>query len=363
MAAKSEIQWTGSTWTPVRARNLATGKVGWHCEHATTGCIHCYSERQNIWTGTGLPFKPGHRKDVELFLDEKMLLAPLTWKKPRPIFVCSMTDAFADFVPDEWLDNMFAIMALCQHHTFQVLTKRAERMRAYITSRSQPGPQGDEAPAVDIRIRMTAHHAPPGKWAQRITWPLPNVWLGVSAERQEEASDRIPQLLQTPAALRFVSLEPLIGPIDLHPSWLPCPACKGRGYYLPNFAANHFVPCERCLTLARECGVTILPGQQATPGPRLGWIIVGGESGDEPRPMSIRWVDDIAQDCRAAGVPCFVKQLGAKPYVGYETGYRQFLKYDHPKGGNPEEWPAHLRIREMPPLVSAVAPAAQPALL
>src|ERR1043166_3823667 len=131
MAANSKIEWTDASWTPIRARNLKTGKIGWHCEHVTSGCEFCYAENMNKRLGTGLSFKPGHRKDIQIFLDETMLLAPLRWKKPRMIFVCSMTDAFADFVKDEWLDKMFAVMALCPQHTFQVLTKRPERMREW----------------------------------------------------------------------------------------------------------------------------------------------------------------------------------------------------------------------------------------
>jgi protein gp37 len=113
MGDRSNIEWTDASWTPIRARNLATGKIGWHCEHATTGCEFYYAEGMNKRLGTGLPFKPGHRADIEIFLDDEMLLAPLRWKKPRRIFVCSMTDAFADFVTDEWLDKIFAVMALC----------------------------------------------------------------------------------------------------------------------------------------------------------------------------------------------------------------------------------------------------------
>src|SRR5258708_16196189 len=126
MADRSAIEWTDATWTPIRAR---TDNVGWHCEHVSEGCRNCYAEGINRRLGTGLSFKPALKP--ALFLDEKMLLAPLKWKKPRTIFVCSMTDLFADFVRDEWIDRMFAVMALCPQHRFQVLTKRAQRMREY----------------------------------------------------------------------------------------------------------------------------------------------------------------------------------------------------------------------------------------
>src|SRR5262245_57000175 len=137
MSDNSAIEWTDATWNPIRARNKTTGKVGWHCEHATTGCEFCYSEGFNKRLGTGLAFKPGHRADIELFLDEAMLTLPLRWKKPRKIFVCSMTDLFADFVRDEWIDKMVAVMALAPQHTYQMLTKRAKRMRDYFLGQSR----------------------------------------------------------------------------------------------------------------------------------------------------------------------------------------------------------------------------------
>ena len=150
MGGKTGIEWTDSTWNPIRARcweiqNDGSGKerVGWHCEHVSEGCRNCYAESINIRLGTGFEFKPGNLRGKpgfyggsidrpEIFLDEKMLLAPLRWKKPRMIFVNSMTDTFADFVPDTMIDKMFAVMALCPQHTFQVLTKRSARMRKYM---------------------------------------------------------------------------------------------------------------------------------------------------------------------------------------------------------------------------------------
>ncbi len=237
MGATSDIEWTNATWTPIRARNLKTGKVGWHCEHASDGCKFCYAEAMNKRLGTGLPFKPGHRKDIEIFLDTEMLTAPLRWKKPRMVFCCSMTDLFADFVKDEWINNILAVMALCPQHTFQVLTKRPERMKEYFSVASS------------------------------------NVWLGTSVERQQEADERIPLLMQTPAAVRFISAEPLLGPIDL-------------GHHLGS-TANH----EDLRGL-------------------LNWLIVGGESGPHARPMHPQWARDLRDQCAATGVPFFFKQWG-----------------------------------------------------
>src|ERR1700749_4070382 len=131
MGDKTKIEWTDATWNPIRARNKSNGKMGWFCIHKSAGCAGCYAESMNTRLGTGIDFKPGHLKDVEIFVDEKMLTMPLRWKRPRMIFVCSMTDLFADFVPDEFVDQMFAVMALAPQHTFQVLTKRARRQRDY----------------------------------------------------------------------------------------------------------------------------------------------------------------------------------------------------------------------------------------
>jgi protein gp37 len=295
MADNSAIEWTDATWNPIRARNLKTGKKGWHCEHASTGCEHCYSEGFNKRLGTGLPFKPGHRADIEIFLDENVLTQPLRWKKPRMIFVCSMTDLFADFVPDEWIDKMFAVMALCPQHTFQLLTKRAKRMRDYMTRGGPTLQTLAEVPQVGQGI-MTAN----------TDWPLPNVWLGVSTERQEEADERIPLLLRTPAAVRFISSEPLLGPIDMH-LWM-----------LTN--------------------------------PAIDWVIAGGESGPHARPMHPGWARDLRKQCRAASVPFFFKQWGEYLPVGQTLpGYgkvhgatavkpgRMKLHY----GGTPKEHPKH----------------------
>lgn len=273
MSANSKIEWTDSTWNPIRARDRKTGKIGWHCEHATTGCEFCYAEVFNKRLGTGLPFKPGHRKDIEIFLDEKMLFAPLRWKRPRKIFVCSMTDLFASFVPDEWIDKVFAVMALCPQHTFQCLTKRAKRMRDWFVTTSQDDKSCDRLTDIiawayaigGIELQtgeMIASDADILSIQER--WPLPNVWLGVSAERQQEWDERKEHLRNTPAVIRFASFEPLLGPIKEE---LP----------LSDF---------------------------------IDQAIVGGESGKDARPMHPAWARDLRDQCVAAGVPFFFKQWG-----------------------------------------------------
>jgi protein gp37 len=247
MGEKTGIAWTESTWTPVRARNKATSKVGWHCVHVTEGCLHCYSESMNRRLGTGLPFKPGHAKDIDLFVDEKLLTDPLRWKRGRMIFVCSMTDLFADFVPAAWIDRVFAVMALSPQHTFQCLTKRPERMREYCSD-----PETPQRIAQAVREFDAARPV--------IAWPLPQVWLGVSAENQDAYDQRWPILAKTPASVRFVSYEPALGPLRL--------------------------------------SVGLTPD----------WLICGAESGAGARPCDLEWVRSIRDQCAIVGVKFFFKQ-------------------------------------------------------
>lgn len=328
MGANSKIEWTDASWNPIRARSLKTGKIGWHCEHATTGCEFCYAEGFNKRLGTGLPFKPGHRKDIEIFLDEEMLLQPLRWKKPRVIFPNSMTDLFADFVPDEWIDKIWAIMALTPHHTYQPLTKRADRMRNYLTDPMQRN-----------RMELAAEKikASEGKpWSPKHVLPrvLSNVWLGVSTERQQEADERIPMLLQTPAAVRFISAEPLLGPINIR-NWLNewgcscgyggartldhCPNCGwvGEGPTVEFEGGDAPGDCPECKEplsdyyACPECEGTGQDGSEFGPNTTvLDWVIVGGESGPDARPMHPDWARSLRDQCDAADVAFFFKQWG-----------------------------------------------------
>lgn len=317
MAENSAIEWTDATWTPIRARNKATGKVGWHCEHASPGCKHCYSESFNeVRLGTGLPFKPGHRDDVEHFLDEAMLLAPLRWRRPRRIFVCSMTDLFGEWVPDAWIDRIFAVMALCPQHTFQVLTKRSARMRAYIDGRIRMLCGNIGGCAVEIMLEHTsttsgevkttfpqrANEAREIVLARLRDGALPNVWLGVSAEDQDRANQRVPDLLATPAAVRFVSAEPLLGPILFEEAWHGDNALDSECWGECAWCENGHPPLHNC---QRGKG----DWEKGRSG--LDWIIVGGESGPNARPMHPEWARLIRDECAAAGVPFHYKQAGA----------------------------------------------------
>ena len=350
MAENSKIEWTDATWNPIRAMLPAAGVWGYHCERISPGCQNCYAERMNgrmlpAW-GTGLDYTVPNRDKAEVFLDEKELRKPLSWRKPRRVFVESMSDLFGAWVPDEMIDRVFAEMGGARRHTFQVLTKRADRLLRYM-QRFKPDGNGWVTPG---GVDGPECHCP----LDANRWPLPNVWLGVSVEDQQRADERIPLLLQTPAAVRFLSVEPLLGPVDL-PRWLKgqCPQCHGFDDYCADVAL-----CETCGGLNRI---------------GIDWVIVGGESGPGARPCNVRWVRSIVRQCRDAGVPCFVKQLGAYPVVepcsqhhwdfgGSIKRKARFSAVDkmHPatdlwrvhfddrKGGDPDEWPEDLRVRELP---------------
>jgi len=216
---------------------------------------------------------------------ESTLLLPLRTKKPTMWFVNSMSDLFHEDVPDEWIDRVFAVMALTPQHTYQVLTKRSGRMREYVSGLGQSSTTPDRITqlAFSIGANVRGYRGSGGLCGR----PLPNVWLGVSAERQQEADERIPDLLATPAAVRFVSAEPLLGPIDF--------ARLGDA----TFRLNAFTgEAEHTLGF-----------KDRTRG-RLDWIIVGGESGPNARPMHPDWARSIRDQCAAAGVPFFFKQWG-----------------------------------------------------
>lgn len=312
MADRSKIEWTDATWTPIRAEleTIVDGdqpgsRKGWHCEHVSEGCRNCYAESINRRLGTLLDYKPGYVRSgaVEIILEEQLLRQPLRWKRPRLIFVCSMTDLFADFVPDEFIDRMFAIMALCPQHTFQVLTKRPARMRAYMESASLerwaracvPGTLPISQNEVERRLGLL----PKFSYDQATpAMPLPNVWLGTSVEDQAAADARIPELLATPAAVRFLSCEPLLGAVDL--TALPT---EWRSAAIDALRGDAWSP------LGSGQRMWLRTSDQP-PGPRLDWVIVGGESGRDARPMHPDWARQLRDQCAAAGVPFTFKQWG-----------------------------------------------------
>ncbi len=300
MAEHSTIEWTDATWNPI------TG-----CSIVSPGCTNCYAMKlagtrlKNHPTRAGLtkPSKAGPVWTGEVRFNEKALLEPLKWKRSRMIFVCAHGDLFHESVPDEWIDKVFAVMALCPQHTFQVLTKRSARMQAYCASKMAPHRQWHWMvafnPARDDVYRREPFIP---------TWPLPNVWLGVSAERQQEADARVPDLLATPAAVRFVSLEPLLGPIDLR-NHRVCDQCdmsparlwRGDPSADPSIIWDDW-KCPLHYDPSGGCDGVLKSG--------LDWVIVGGESQHGSRPMHPDWARSLRDQCVAAGVPFFFKQWG-----------------------------------------------------
>lgn len=298
MADSTAIEWThragttGETWNPI---------VG--CSIHSPGCTNCYAMtmaarieaidaaagRAGHYAGTTKKVKgrPVWTGKIGVAPDH-IFTAPLRWRAPRTVFVNSMSDLFHEDVPDAVIDRVFAVMAMATAHTFQVLTKRSARMRAYMTAHKRIG---DFQPM--MRIIDAAREIRPNDLFNMTDWPIPNVWLGVSAERQQEADERIPDLLATPAAIRFVSAEPLLGPIDF--TRISLGTSDATFYGIPEITKAEFV-------------VNTLKGAKSIGWRGLNWIIVGGESG--PRPMHPDWPRSIRDQCAAAGVAYFHKQNG-----------------------------------------------------
>lgn len=316
MAETTSIEWTDSSWNPLRG---VAGK--WHCSKVSPGCHNCYAERINVRFGG-----PAYKRGADTFrLDSKALAEPLRWKTGRRVFVCSMTDLFHEDVPEEFIDRVFGVMHAANWHTYQVLTKRPDRMLAYLS-----------APGVSRRVMQAGRNAAKGRGldvlndAGVICWPMRQVWCGVSVEDQQRADEHIPLLLQTPAAVRFLSCEPLLGPVDLS-------AFFGGEY------------------------ATIM-GSEPNYNFGVNWVIIGGESGPGARPMDVAWARSLVAQCKAAAVPVFVKQLGSQPYIDHSPEpaatiarkhsvgplVAEFIALSDRKGGDPAEWPENLRVREFP---------------
>jgi protein gp37 len=276
--SQTSIEWTEHSINPFRARSLATGRIGHFCVPASPGCWpNCYSSNRQKRFGT-YEFNILNRSKVELFLDESKLREVLRRRKPTKYFWCDMTD-LADY-PDDWIDRCFATMARTPQHIHQVLTKRSERMRDYLAN-----------PETEERIHRLA-----GRLV--FSCPLVSVWVGVSVENQKYADGRIPHLIASEAAVRFVSYELALAAVNF-------------GDHLQN----------------------------------LDWVIVGGESDQSrpARPCQLEWIRATLGETRRAGVACFVKQVGDNPYLNGRS-----FPVKAKKGGDPKEWPADLRIREFP---------------
>lgn len=271
MGVETGIEWTDATWNPVAG-----------CDKVSPGCRNCYAIRDahrlagnpnpkvadkyrglttsaKQWSGIGARFW------------EAALAIPLHWRKPRRVFVNSQSDLFHDDITDVQIAAVFGVMAMCPRHTFQILTKRPERMVEFFQWVTERGHL--HSPHLDGLL-------PAEELARQCTWPLPNVWLGVSVENQAAAEERIPLLLQTPAAVRFVSCEPLLGPVDLRTVMLNDGDGLGEGLFGHGDGAG------------------------------LDWVICGGESGPGARPMHPEWARLLRDQCAAARVPFFFKQWG-----------------------------------------------------
>lgn len=245
MAENSKIEWTDATWNPVRG-----------CAKISPGCKHCYAKTfaERFRGVKGHPYEQG----FDLRLVPEKLNEPLNWKKPKRIFVNSMSDLFHQDVPLDYIQRVFEVMNQAHWHTFQVLTKRAERM-------------------ADL--------------SDKLNWTS-NIWAGASVEDQKYGLIRIDLLRIVPAAVRMLSCEPLLEDLG-------------------------------------EVGLT-----------GIDWVIVGGESGSGARPMEIGWLNSIRNQCIAAGVPVFIKQMGSE--------YAKRHHFGDSKGGDWNEWAAEYRIRQFP---------------
>ena len=307
MSAATSIEWTEATWNPVRG-----------CSVVSPGCTNCYAMRQahrhanagGAYAGLTKLSKGGPVWTGEMRTVPELLDWPLRKRKPLYIFVNSMSDLFHEDVPDEFIRAVFSVMAQAKQHTFQVLTKRAARMRDLLEGWRKAGLTLREGCGVT----------------------LPNVWLGVSVEDQRRADERIPLLLETPAAVRWISAEPLLEAINVERYFW-------HGVHVGE--ARH----------------------RTTPSP-LHWVVCGGESGPGARTFDIAWARLLRDQCRAAGVPYFLKQLGCRPISHQDEGYPWAPLFEDdghgdptgewgldgtsPKGGDPTEWPEDLRVREYP---------------
>ncbi|MFC3768310.1 phage Gp37/Gp68 family protein [Paenibacillus sp. GCM10012303] len=265
---ETSIEWTDRTWNPLRG-----------CSKVSEGCRNCYAIRvAHRFGGEGMPYEgltqpgpggPNWTGKVTLVPDA--LESPLRWRKQQRVFVNSMSDLFHESVDEKYIAKVFGIMCLSQQHTFQVLTKRPERMARLLNSEDFQMHTGWFASQAIREYGLDR-----SKFEYLPDWPLPNVWLGVSVENQKAADDRIPLLLQTPAAVRFLSCEPLLGPVKLPKS---------------AYEFDEEYPEEGSVC-------------------KLDWVIAGGESGPGARPMHPDWTRSLRDQCQAAGVSFFFKQWG-----------------------------------------------------
>lgn len=337
---ETSIEWSEFSWNPVRG-----------CSRVSKGCEHCYAEGvARRFSGPGQPYEGLVRLDREgkpraqwngtVRFVEEHLADPLRWKRPRMVFVNSMSDLFHEAISFETIAAIFGVMAASPRHTFQVLTKRPERAREFFAW-CEPDPAErlselvsvlDDDLGVTVANTINGWSLPRGAVpdgpldGSRRRWPLPNVWLGVSVEDQRSADERIPHLLACPAAVRWVSYEPALGPVRFDRIRNP----GGESTFGPISALRRWTA-----------------GGGTSTG--IDWIVVGGESGPGASPFDVAWARSTIAQCREAGVPVFVKQLGAVPLWSVAPPPAQWTsRKPNRKGADMSEWPEDLRVREMP---------------
>lgn len=295
MAQKTKIEWTDVSWNPVHG-----------CSKVSTGCRNCYAETLSLRYGQTLAPWTARNAGQNVMLKPHKLREPLSkvgpWKNPCRVFVNSMSDLFHEQISDEYIAQVFAVMALAQQHTFQVLTKRPDRMKALLIDPMWWAKVGDVIYARDGDPALAS-----ALWSSHgnATW-LANVWLGVSIENRKWVG-RADVLRETPAAVRFISAEPLLGPLVYDE-----------------------------IRLVGDPGAGLLRWKDYAEVPQLDlvgidWLIAGGESGPGCRSMDLEWACDLRDACAATGTAFFMKQIGgSKPGTAFE------------------ELPEDLRIREFP---------------
>lgn len=359
----TSIEWTDHSINPIRAR-LASGQgKGHYCEKISPGCKNCYSSRLQPRLGMPPFNEQRKRDDIEHWLDARKLQEVLRRRAPTKFFWCDMTDMFGEWVPDDWIAACFGVMVATPHHTHQVLTKRADRLLRFFGMHG-----GDYRSNVNWWINDACLKLDEkSTFGFRLRVPdsvlsgeaLPNIWIGVSAEDQQRADERIPLLLRCPAAVHWVSAEPLLGSITF--PW----KTLGQGSDCPEHGRMVRVDEDGCCI---TCGLDAM-------WYGLDWIVAGGESGQKARPCDVSWLRSIVRQCDESGARCFVKQVGAVPLAdtcsrcggsgemahqlqapglprlacaACDGHGKERIYLNHLKGGNADEWPADLRVRQFP---------------
>ena len=340
MSDKSKIEWTDASW------NIVTG-----CTRASPGCDFCYAVRttkrlaamgQEKYKGLVNEGKDHFNGVVKTH--ERLLKVPLSWREPRKVFVCSMSDLFHKDVPFDFIDKAFAVMALCPQHVFQILTKRPERMADYLNTPFRNNRVADAFMGIPGLMLSTLERQR-GNTYQSLRGGrllLDNVWLGTSVENQATADERIPHLLKCPASVRWLSCEPLLGAVDLSEN--------GTLYFCPTCDELGGGPGDMSICGRDDCRNSYI-------NRGIDWVVVGGESGAGARPMHPDWARDLRDDCKGAGIPYFFKQWGKHVPVQYDGGH-WFHNPDH-KNADPiygdVTWPSWKQVVSLDGVTLAAA--------